>query len=1045
MQCWGNGEEGKLGHGKIENAPLPVEVIDGKDSVAPLKNIRQISIGTAHSCALNIDGEVRCWGAGRQGILGNGKQGDKSYPYPVTVLEKQGSDTPLRNIVQISAGGNHTCAVNVDKELKCWGSNDFGQLGVGEKEVALYPTFVLSRPGLTTSLQNVEQVSAGLISTCALLTSGEVKCWGSNEHGRLGNGNTDSQYYPVSVLAGGDLTTPLKDILHISTGRNYACAVTSQGEVKCWGRGTDGQLGNGQRQDQLVPVTVIGGEGLEAPLRDIVEISANGYHTCALSASGGIKCWGQGFSGTLGNGKNESTSYPVEVVENARDTTGVQGVQAISVGLHHTCAINSKYLLQCWGDGRNQNLGTGSISNRFRPTSVINSEDQPLAIQPSLTIPNQRKLIGESFSYEITDENISGAFNGQSTTFTLSSDGGSGIILNENTLSHPTGFTEVASYTVSGILSYAQGASNWSFTIDVEDDEAPQLNIANQSIYVEENFSYTLNEASDISRLRQGETYTITVADDAGLGVSYDSTTKTFLGNIQSPGVGTYVARGSISDEYGNKSAWSFTIDISLQPVELSINDNFPTGTLGVGNGYTCAITTQSGNVQCWGLSFDGRLGNHDLSNTSVRYPTYVLNEDSTPLSGAVQLSVGFSHSCIITNRQEVQCWGQGGSGQLGNGEQETLGYAVTVVESEESSQPLGNVIQIEAGVGFTCALISGGQVKCWGSNPFGRLGYGSTAPSNYPVTVVDGSQNSVPLSGVTQITLGNHHGCALTVDGQVKCWGKGQLGVLGHGSYQGAPHTVTVIKGQGLEIPLSQIVQVDAGERHTCALNTSGQVLCWGSSEDYQLGNGSTQTINYPTHVISEGETPLSGIVRIGIGQRTSCALTQQSQVKCWGRGAIGQLGHGRFVTSSSLPVLVVNGESRSGPLKRVIHLELSPQGAHACILTALTQQSQVKCWGRGAIGQLGHGRFVTSSSLPVLVVNGESRSGPLKRVIHLELSPQGAHACILTAERNIKCWGRGASGELGHGRLYFNRDYPVTAVSAENAPPLLIPLTQN
>jgi len=282
LKCWGDNEEGQLGNGNNTNSTVPVNV-SGLSS-----GVNAISAGGYHSCALMVSGGVKCWGDNYYGELGNGNTADSNVPVNVSGLSS--------GVSAISAGGVHTCALLTSGGVKCWGYNEFGQLGNGNNTNSKVPVNV---SGLSSG---VSAISAGGFHTCALLTSGGLKCWGSNGFGQLGNGNNTDSNVPVNVSGLGS------GISAISGGEYHTCALSSGGGVKCWGRNYYGQLGNGNNIHSNVPVDVSGlSYGVSA-------ISAGQYHTCALTYGGGVKCWGYNGSGQLGNRNHTDSNVPVNVV-----------------------------------------------------------------------------------------------------------------------------------------------------------------------------------------------------------------------------------------------------------------------------------------------------------------------------------------------------------------------------------------------------------------------------------------------------------------------------------------------------------------------------------------------------------------------------------------------------------------------------------------------------------------------------------------------------------------------------------------------------------
>ncbi len=233
------------------------------------------------------------------------------------------------------------------------------------------------------------------------------------------------------------------------------------------------------------------------------------------------------------------------------------------------------------------------------------------------------------------------------------------------------------------------------------------------------------------------------------------------------------------------------------------------------------------------------------------------------------------------------------------NGGSEELTAATRAVADRILTQPsIGALLtaptltpQIAAGSDHSCAVVAGGQVKCWGYNLDGQLGDGTFNSSWVPVSVSG-------LSGVTQIAAGYQHSCAVVSGGQVKCWGWNNFGELGNGT---AVDSLTPVLVSGL----SGVTQIAAGYGHSCAVVSGGQVKCWGWNLYGELGNGTT--VDSLTPVLVSG---LSGVTQIAAGYGHSCALVAGGQVKCWGSNGLGQLGNGTY-TDSLTPVSVGFGQS--------------------------------------------------------------------------------------------------------------------------------------
>ena len=303
-----------------------------------------ITTGKYHSCALLNSGAVKCWGLNEYGQLGDGTTDDRSSPVAVSGLSS--------GVVAITGGGEHTCALLNSGAVKCWGYNSDGQLGDGTTVDSSSPVAV---SGLSSG---VVAITGGRYFTCALINNGtsSMKCWGDNSSGQLGDGTTDYRSAPVVVknAIGADVT----NVLAISAGGHHACAILNSGAVYCWGQNDYGQLGDGTIVDSSYLVAV---SGLSS---GVVTISAGFEHTCALLNSGAVKCWGGNAYGEVGDETTFVRSSPVAV-------SGLSsGVVAVTAGRWHTCALLNSGVLKCWGDNKYGQLGDGTTVDSSAPVAV---------------------------------------------------------------------------------------------------------------------------------------------------------------------------------------------------------------------------------------------------------------------------------------------------------------------------------------------------------------------------------------------------------------------------------------------------------------------------------------------------------------------------------------------------------------------------------------------------------------------------------------------------------------------------------------------------
>ena len=776
---------------------------DQTGSVAPIPV--NVSSGYEHSCALLSDGTVKCWGANEYGQLGNGTTTDSATPVLVS---------GIANAVQVSAGFTHTCALLSDKSVKCWGENSYGQLGDATTTERTTPVQVLGVGGSGT-LGNVAQLSTGNGFTCVGLSGGTADCWGYNDDGELGDGMDPGPTYdsstPVQVYLTGNASsgTPLTGVTAISAGSDHACVVAGGG-VYCWGSDYDGQLGDGGSSSSANPVQVKGvSTGF---LSGATQVSAGSWHTCALLSGGNVDCWGDNGTYQLGHsGAADPTRTPVQVYSSG--TTPLANVLSVDAGTGHTCAVISGGALMCWGSNFDGQLGQSGPHTSVLPVHVMASGSAPLA-------------------------NVSEVSAGDAHTCAVLSIG------------------ELECWGDNSMDQLGTGVIGHSAT-PVHVLASPTATLAN------------------VSKLISGADHTCALLTDKtvwcwgansdgqlGNGTTADNSTPTqvlgiggsgFLSNVSqiSAGYGhtcALITGGVVcwgaddGGQLGNGAA--LPADHSLYPVQVvgvGGTGFLPAmSQLSAGGWFTCARS--SGSLYCWGSNYNGQLGNGSSGDGFGSWSPVQVKSDAThTVDDATDLSSGSTHACAIRAGGMVWCWGNNYYGQLGNGDSGSSAdqaYPVKITGSLTASQ-------VSAGELSTClirSVISAGTVYCWGYNANGELGNNSSDDSSLSVQV-DGPDGVGSLTGATQLSVGTMHVCARLGDASVVCWGGNYSGELGDGTRFGSLFPTYT----SLTSVSSVTANGDDGHNHSCALATDGTVYCWGSNYYGQLGVAGRGTSSYP------------------------------------------------------------------------------------------------------------------------------------------------------------------------------------------------------
>ncbi|HET7603334.1 MAG TPA: hypothetical protein VFK36_09990, partial [Gemmatimonadales bacterium] len=318
MYCVGSNTTAQLGQ-----APSPPSAGWVRVQPLPATAFRAAQAGLLHSCALSLSQQLWCWGANGEGQIGTGPV----VPIPGSFVLPPSLAVPTDSIVDslrqngglvgldfaaVTTTGLHTCALTLTGQAQCWGWNNSGQLGDGTTTTRgvpapvsggftfrIEPATVPTPPDPDFYIPGQSFISAGFAHTCGILTTNAARCWGDNEDGQLGTGNTTNADVPTAVLGGLQLKA-------ISAGYRHTCALTTNGAAYCWGDNALGELGDGTTTDRLVPTAVAGG-------LTFMSISAGDTFSCGVTTEGAAYCWGDNEYGQLGQSGIAGSTEPVKL------------------------------------------------------------------------------------------------------------------------------------------------------------------------------------------------------------------------------------------------------------------------------------------------------------------------------------------------------------------------------------------------------------------------------------------------------------------------------------------------------------------------------------------------------------------------------------------------------------------------------------------------------------------------------------------------------------------------------------------------------------
>jgi alpha-tubulin suppressor-like RCC1 family protein len=705
----------------------------------------------------------------------------------------------------------------------------------------------------------------------------------------------------------------------LAAGSTHACLRRLDGTVACWGRNDDGQLGDGTRTPHATAGAVAG-------LDDAISIAAGDRHTCAVRMGGSVVCWGGDDAGQLGDGGGARRLTPTPVA-------GVTGARAVAAGDDFSCVLRSNGGVICWGaDGAGQ-LGDGAAGATTQPPTPV--VGLPAGVRSIAARGRHACALDDADTVWCWGANDKGQL-------------GDGTTIDRPTPVAVLGLTDIIAVSTGRGHSCAatrnRGLRCWG---DNSDDQVAGLSPTEPAPVV-------VPIVLQATAVAAGDRHTCAIDRPDGVIYCFGANDHGQLGEPRSSGlpaqVGSFgVVRAIVS---GGAFSCAITADDAvfcwgdhrwgqlgtggdvLRPTPVRVPGVVAATAVSAGGAHTCAVAPElaggaTPGIWCWGANEHGQLGDGSTVDRPARVAT-------TKQLSATGIAAGGAHSCAITtaNEGDMECWGAGGSGQLG------LGNSTVATQDKPypSMVPLFDganprVRVIAAGGAHTCVkAVASASIRCFGANDHGQLGGGPAPPYQF----VDATLGATPATAMS-VAAGAAHTCALDAAGGVWCWGRGDEGQLGDGARADRSAPVMLALGAGVSA-----TAVAAGGAHSCALVTGGKVMCWGRGDEGQLATAGGIDALVPTEVAD-----IEGALAVVAGAAHTCAIAADRSALCWGANEHGQLGDGGTADSGT-PVPVAGLTDVRA---------LAAGGAHTC---ALRGDGTLSCWGDDGSGQLGDGALL-------------------------------------------------------------------------------------
>ncbi|MCT4641492.1 MAG: hypothetical protein N4A33_04285 [Bacteriovoracaceae bacterium] len=793
-KCWGRNVWGGIDAGSAYYGDDPGEDLSVSKLGSPTPNGLWMGY-YYHTCVSFTNNKIKCYGHGAYGKLGFGNQsyyghapgtmGD-SLNY-INIDADVNTSVPIQN--RASLGSQHTCVLTSSGSAKCFGLGSYGRLGYGD---TAYKCTAASNCGSNfgelelSGGKSITKMTTGHEFTCALIApDNKVKCWGRSNYGQTGYNTTATQQVKPKDQSFVDLGThTVKDI---ASGLYHTCAILDDDSVKCWGRGTRGQLGQGSNQHRGDGAGEMGASLAYTDLGSVsypTKIYAGAEVSCAIFNNGGLKCWGLNNYGQLGLG---NTAYRGDHAGEMGDNlpfvdlgTGRTAV-SVSIGERNTCAILDNSSVKCWGGNAYGQLGQGS-TDRLGNNAGEMGDNLPainLGAGISATVSANARY-GSCFL--TSDNKIKCAGYSESGNFGQASEGfgdeASESIAAASAIDLGTGFepadVAIGRYTacftsISGQVKCI-GNSGRGVT--------GQGNQTNLGIRVDQ-------MGNNLTALDLGTGLTAT---KLSLGYEYHACAVLNNNNVKCWGEGSWGGTGYDSAADRGDGANEMGDNLPLVNVGDTVKK------ISTGRGSTCAILSDD-SVKCWGLNNYGQLGrnNNTYMGDHAGEMAALTSIDLGAGRTAKDIASGYEFSCAALDNNTVKCWGRGSYGALGRENQTHYGNNAGEMGDSLLAADLGNlgtgvtIKKVVAGFYHACALFSDGNAKCWGRGTEGQLGngigthYGDAAGEmgdNLPYIILGADEK------ILDIAAGGYSTCILNMQNEMKCFGNNPYGQLGQGHH---------------------------------------------------------------------------------------------------------------------------------------------------------------------------------------------------------------------------------------------------------------------
>ena len=806
---------------------------------------------------------------------------------------------------------------------------------------------------------DIVKVELGPEHAAAITSEGRLFTWGRNSSGQLGDGTTIDRYTPTEITGHFNLFSE-EYITELNLGRSHAKALTSEGRIFLWGGsplfGRDTVDVNDYTPNDITHVfDLLEGE-------KIIKLSSGFAHYSALTSEGRLLMWGQNWNGRLGDGTTEDRSMPTDITR-LFELRSDESLVEVSLGLNHSSALTSKGRLFTWGFNGTGQLGNGTFSG------MNDSQSTPLDITGEFPLTAGETIVNVAlggFSAALTSS-------GRVFTWGTNSSGSMGDGTFE-TRNRPVDITTyfqldqehkivdiaLGNLHASALTSDGQLFS-WGNNRDGQVGDGTREH-QNRPVNITNQVKFHSNERIDIMSLNTWQSSFIT------------SRGRLFVWGSNSFG---QLGNGTETNQITPTSINNFFSFVSIAPTLPSQLKDIKK--VAFGDTHSLAVTSDN-RVLTWGSNINSQLGD-GYTFVGRAIPFDITDKFDFNLGETiVDVSLGHSHSALLTSKGRVFFWGSNTYGQLGDGTIENRKNPVDVTRNFSLNEE-EIIARVILGGWHSAALTSEGRIFMWGRNDYGQLGRGNRSDwmeaNPNPVDTTN-NFNLFADETIVDISLGLMNSAALTSHGRVFTWGVNWFGQLGGSTPENilSPFDITHRFDLSYDEKVSKVL---LGYQHSTALTTAGRVLTWG--DDSKLGNGFSGDQDTPVDIsVHFNLGSNEKVTTLSVGGHHSSVTTSHNRIFTWGWNHSGQLGDGtkdiqRKPIDITHKFMMMEGETIS-------EVELGRH--HSAVLTS---EGRSFAWGGNDYGQLGIATKTSFRNVPTEVIYTSEDLGQIARTHSLPI----------------------------------------------------------